>query len=87
MKMPNKTFYLVIYDEKMAKGLAGAMPSVIDEEQFNVLAQDANPIIYRNKGKRKFQVTEKRMFNYRNADGSETVFIVCDCARLKIEQK
>lgn len=82
--MAGKTYFLVIYDEKTPKGLAGAMPSVIDEDQANVMMQDANPIIYRNKGKRKFQVTEKRMFNYQNADGSETVFIVCDCTRLKV---
>lgn len=77
-----KTYYLVLFDEDHGKGAIHALPSVLDEESAKIMLQDANPTVHRKKGG-KFQVTEKRIFNYKNPDGSETLFIVCDAKRLK----
>ncbi len=60
------------------------MPSVIDEETANILLVDANPTIERKKEGKKFQVTQKRLFEYKNPDGTKTLFIVCDANRIKL---
>lgn len=83
--MSNKTYYLVIYDEALSKGANYAMPSVLDKESAEVILQDALPTIDRKKNGRKYQVTQKRLFNYKQPDGTEVLFIVCDA--VKIEKK
>lgn len=81
--MANRTFYLVLYDEAQAKGVSMAMPSILDEETAKVILQDALPTIERKKDNRKYQVTEKRLFNYKLPDGNQILFIVCDCKKIK----
>lgn len=81
--MDNRTYYLVLYDERFPKGVIHAMPSILDQEAANVLLQDANPTIERRKEGRKYQVLSKRMFEYSNLDGSKTLFIICDVKRIK----
>lgn len=83
-KMSNntKTYYLVIYDKSLPKGVNFAMPTILSKEDANVLLQDAMPIIDRKKNGRRYKVTEKRIFNYHNKDGDETLFIVCDAERV-----
>ena len=80
--MSSRTYYLVLFDEARAKGCANALPSVLDEEAANVLLQDARPTVTRKDGS-KYLVTQKRMFEYRNLDGSKTLFIIADCIKLK----
>lgn len=80
MKMANKTFYLVMFDEAYNKDVIHAMPSILDEESAKVMMQPENQIVQRKKGG-KFRVTGKRMFEYTNTDGSKTLFIIADVIR------
>lgn len=80
----SRTYYLIIYDNAKPKGAINAMPSIIDEETANVLLVDAYPTIERKKEGMKFQVTQKRLFEYKNTDGGKTLFIVCDADRIKL---
>ena len=77
-----KTYYLVIYDESQQKGVSSALPSVLDEEAAKIMLQDANPTVHRKANGRKYQVTSKRLFVYKNLDGTETLSIVCDATRI-----
>lgn len=79
----SRTYYLVLYEEGKSKGANNAMPTILDEESAKVIMQVANPTIERKKEGKKFQVTSKRFFEYNNLDGSKTLFIVCDCVKVK----
>ncbi len=79
----SKTYYLVIYDKAQQKTANFAMPSILDKESADVLLQDALPVIDRKKNGRRYQVTEKRLFNYKQPDGSEVLFIICDAVRIE----
>lgn len=73
-----KTYYLVIYEENKPKNCATALPSILDEETAKILLQQGNPTIERKRENKKFQVLNKRFFEYENTDGSKTLFIICD---------
>lgn len=81
--MSARTYYMVLYDDSKSKGAINAMPSILDEETARVMLQEANPTVDRKKGGMKFQVLEKRLFEYKNVDGSTTLFIIADVKRIK----
>lgn len=81
--MPPKTYYLVIYEENKPKNCATALPSILDEETAKILLQQGDPTIERKRENKKFQVLNKRFFEYKNVDGSVILFIVCDAKTIK----
>lgn len=81
--MPDKIYYLIIYDNSFPKGVSAAKPSILNEHEARVLFQEQNPTIERKKENKKYQVTSKRLFEYKNTDGSLTLFIICDADRIK----
>lgn len=81
--MSKKTYYMVLFDDAQAKGVNFAMPSVLTEEDAKLMMEPGNPTVDRKANGRKYQVNEKMMFNYKNTDGTETLFFICNCSEIK----
>lgn len=76
--MSKKIYYMVLYENGRPTGVNFAMPSVLDEVDSNKMLQPGMPTIERKANGKKYQVTSKRIFNYKGIDGSDILFIVCD---------
>ena len=76
--MSEKTYYMVLYDNSKPKGVTFAMPSVLDKENADIMLQSGMPTVDRKANGKKYQLTGKRYFNFKNTDGTETLFIICD---------
>lgn len=81
--MSSKTYFLVIYENGKPRGVMSALKSILSEENAKVLLQEANPMITRKEDGMKYQVTDKKLFEYENTDGSKTIFIICNCQKQK----
>lgn len=77
-----RKIYLVLFNEKLPKGIMAAKHSMIDENQFQVLMQQDDATITRKDGA-KYTVRDRRLFEYKELDGSITLFVVCDAIKLK----
>lgn len=77
--MSDKSYYLVMYEEGKSKGVIHAYKKVLNEYQAKIILQDAgNPTLTIKESGSKYLLTNKRLFEYTNTDGTTTLFIICD---------
>jgi hypothetical protein len=82
--MSDKSYYLVMYEEGKSKGVIHAYKKVLNEYQTKIILQDAaNPTLTIKENGSKYLLTNKRLFEYINTDGTTTLFIICDGVKQK----
>lgn len=81
--MASRTYYLVLF-EAGRTGVTSALKSILSEQSAELILKDVGrPTITRKEDGKKYLIMDKKLFEYKNLDGSITLFIVCNAEKIK----
>jgi len=73
---------MVLFEQGKPKGDASAKKSILSEEVANkILSTSGNVTIKRKEDGEKYEILERRLFEYKQANGETVLFIICDCKK------
>jgi len=80
--MSDKVYYLVLHEQGRT-GVSAALKSILSKENAQVILQgNGLPVVTRKEDGIKYQVLDKKLFEYDNTDETKTLFIVCNAKRI-----